>query len=275
VKYVPKELPEGINAPRTNALAELGLLAAALVAGVVVAFYALGFAADWLAVRLSPAWEKAIGERLPIADAAAPVGGREQQVLDGLLANAPPQEGYDIELGVLCTPDAVNAFALPGGRLVVMDGLLDAVRSENELAFVLAHELGHFTHRDHLRALGRGLVWMTLLAAVGTGGDAAATLVVGSGLAVGHRFSQAQELAADRFAAELLQRTYGHAGGVTDFLSRPALADGGGWFSTHPPSRRRVLVLEQLVAERGWQKAPVAAYTKTASLCAAGEPALP
>jgi Zn-dependent protease with chaperone function len=55
---------------------------------------------------------------------------------------------------------AVNAAALPGGHMLVFSGLLTEMRSENELAFVLAHELGHYAHRDHLRGLGRALVLM-------------------------------------------------------------------------------------------------------------------
>jgi Zn-dependent protease with chaperone function len=151
--------------------------------------------------------------------------------------------------------------------MVVLGGLLSTVGSENELAFVLAHELGHFKHRDHLRALGRSLAWMTLLTAVGVGGEFSSGLIVGSGTVVNQRFSQRQELAADRFAAELMQQTYGHVGGVTDFFGRPALADGGSWFGTHPASRTRVRELEALVRERGWTTAPVTPYAHAASIC--------
>jgi hypothetical protein len=102
VKYVPKELPEGVNAPRTNALAEVGLLAGTLVAVLVGTFYALGFAADWLAVRISPEVERTIGERFPVRDAGvAPADGRERAILDALLAHV-PHEGYDVQLRVLC-----------------------------------------------------------------------------------------------------------------------------------------------------------------------------
>ena len=45
----------------------------------------------------------------------------------------------------------MNAVALPGGNIVVFAGLLKEIKSENELAMILGHELGHFAHRDHLR----------------------------------------------------------------------------------------------------------------------------
>ncbi len=56
-----------------------------------------------------------------------------------------------------------------GSYLFVTNGLLAAVESENELAFVLAHELGHFHHRDPLQALGRSLVLITLSSLLGLG----------------------------------------------------------------------------------------------------------
>ncbi len=46
--------------------------------------------------------------------------------------------------------------------MVVFTGLLEKMTSENELAFVLAHELGHYDHRDHLRGLGRAALGTTL-----------------------------------------------------------------------------------------------------------------
>src|SRR5262249_37360344 len=46
-----------------------------------------------------------------------------------------------------------NAFALPGGRIYLLDGLLQRARSPDELAGILAHELGHVQHRDGMRRL--------------------------------------------------------------------------------------------------------------------------
>ncbi len=48
-----------------------------------------------------------------------------------------------------------NAFAMPGGTTGLITGLLETLDNEIELAFVIAHELGHFHNRDHLSGLGR------------------------------------------------------------------------------------------------------------------------
>ncbi|MCP6768804.1 M48 family metallopeptidase, partial [Klebsiella pneumoniae] len=44
-----------------------------------------------------------------------------------------------------------NAFALPGGKIYLLDGLLQKAQSADEIAGVIAHELGHVRHRDNMR----------------------------------------------------------------------------------------------------------------------------
>ena len=53
---------------------------------------------------------------------------------------------------------------------MVSTGLLEQTASENELAFVVGHEIGHFRNRDHLRGLGRGVAFGLVLAALSTSG---------------------------------------------------------------------------------------------------------
>ena len=52
----------------------------------------------------------------------------------------------------------VNAFAVPGDTILLVEELLNKVETENELAMVLGHELGHFHFRHHLKGMGRRLV---------------------------------------------------------------------------------------------------------------------
>ena len=122
----------------------------------------------------------------------------------------------------------LNAFALPGGDLILTTGILNAVTSENELAFILGHELGHVEHRDHLRALGRGLVLMTLSALL-------LDTESGPGTALGSMtrltelsFSRRQETLADEAGQDALFALYGHVNGAVAVMEKLAGADGGG-----------------------------------------------
>jgi Zn-dependent protease with chaperone function len=266
--YVPKPVPEGVNVAPTNHLAELVTLLGALALLAVAAFYGLGWTADQIALRMSPDLEARLSARLGLHRLPTSSATAEDAMLQRLTAGLPP-ERFPLRLQLVCDSTAVNAMAIPGGHVVVLRGLLDTVGSENELAFVLAHEVGHFANRDHLRAFGRALVWMTVATLLGGQGDFSGNVIRDSGFVASRRFSQRQELEADRFAADLVAATYGHAGGMTDFFHNPAIQDGGGWVATHPASRRRVRALERLIAERGWSTGPVTPYRSTACVAPA------
>jgi predicted Zn-dependent protease len=120
-----------------------------------------------------------------------------------------------------------NAFALPGGYVYVSRGLLALARSEDELANVLAHEVGHVAARHaaqrETRALGVGL--LSLLGTVGAGllgGDAAAGVASQLGQAAGAgliaSYSRDQERQADEVGQQM-SRTAGYdPAGMTNFL---------------------------------------------------------
>ncbi len=80
------------------------------------------------------------------------------QLLNRLETNLPNKQKNN-QYQVLYIPeDTVNALAIPGNKIIIYQGLLKNVDSENELMMVLGHELGHFANRDHLRSLGNVLV---------------------------------------------------------------------------------------------------------------------
>jgi Zn-dependent protease with chaperone function len=57
-----------------------------------------------------------------------------------------------LRVAVVRRPEA-NAIALPGGRVYVFEGLVDKAENADELAGVIAHEIGHIAHRDGVRAV--------------------------------------------------------------------------------------------------------------------------
>lgn len=154
--------------------------------------------------------------------------------------------------------EEINALALPGGRIVVYSALLDAVRTENGLAFVLAHELGHFSNRDHLRGLGRAVVLLAasvLLTGANSNLSAVLTPVYSAEMA---QYSQQRERAADAAALHTLNCHYGHVGGATEFFEYMAeLGSEGDWalvhyFSSHPEARERIAALAELTRASGY-----------------------
>lgn len=258
MKYEYREAPEGINNPPVSHLKEALALAGGLAAIVVVGFLALGWCAGWLVGRISPGTERRLAEMVRAVDGAgeAKPGPPELQALLDTLAPRLPAPSYPLRVEVDCS-GRVNAVALPGGRIVVYAGLLSRIRSENELAMVLGHEAGHFAARDHLRMLGRALVVLSIWAFLFRSQDRVPSFLQNLVGVTNDGFSRAQEEAADRFGALLVNAQYGHAGGIVDFFrtleQEQHQSTVGAWFSTHPAHRQRVAGLEALIAREGWK----------------------
>ncbi len=111
-----------------------------------------------------------------------------------------------------------NAFALPGGIMVVTDELVKLAKNDTEIVAVLAHELGHVKRRHAFRQSIQGVLAGLVLAAVT--GDVSA---VASGLPAAlmqMRYSRLHELEADAFALSALQKACLPPRAFADILTR-------------------------------------------------------
>jgi Zn-dependent protease with chaperone function len=259
VEYRPRTPREGINVGETHPLSELVSLAAG-VAAAVVALVAIAFVLVGVAVRwIPPSFESRVfGGLWSTTEGSQPRDSRFQaaQALLGRLASHWEENPYELKLAML-EDESRNAFAVPGGTIYLTRGLLDSVESENELAFVLGHEIGHFRNRDHLRGLGRGLVVsLTLSALVGGGAGESVPQVVAALAERG--FARDQEREADAFGLALVVAEYGHIAGADGFFRRlpDASADTADEFAsylaTHPVSEARIEDLWDLAAQNRW-----------------------
>lgn len=108
----------------------------------------------------------------------------------------------------------VNAFALPGGQLILLDGLIQAARGPDEVAGVLAHEIGHIQRRHPNQALIRHFGMDIFLQ--GLGGNMGSLASTGLFL----RHSRSAEAEADREALALLSAARISPAGIADFFER-------------------------------------------------------
>jgi len=258
VKFTARQPGINVNVSPTHPLKEFAILAGGLLAIVVGVYLALGLAVDLIVPRLSMDLEKKLAGafvgRLVETEEVDTTTRSLQGLVDRLQDRCAPLP-YIITVHVT-ESDTVNAAALPGGHMVVFTGLLAEMTSENELAFVLAHELGHYANRDHLRGLGRALVLMTA-STVLLGADNSVNSMIGQGMVLTElSFSRKQESQADEFALETLFCHYGHVADATSFFNKiPEDADPGRfghYFASHPENRRRISHLEDLAQERGY-----------------------
>ncbi len=126
---------------------------------------------------------------------------------------------------------------------------------------ILAHELGHFAARDHLRGLGRSFLFFIVSSALLGGDSSSSKAFMNSSGILQNNYSRVQEYAADRFALEILVKKYGHAGGAVDFFKRLAaeetLPQLVHYLSTHPASEKRIAALNKISAEKQFQQKDV------------------
>ncbi len=226
----------------------LGLAAAALLVAAVI--YGIPALSRPIAKMVPLSWERDLGRQLVtmiIRDAERCDGAAGRAALDRLVARIAAAQAtrYDFNLTV-AKRRAVNAFAAPGGEIVILNGLLKEARSPDEVAGVLAHEMAHVVERhptaSAIRALG---VSILLELVTGDGAGAAAGLAEVGGLLLLFSYSRENEREADRLAQEMLARAGLKTTGLVDFFQRragrnslydTALLD---YFSTHPPSDER------------------------------------
>jgi predicted Zn-dependent protease len=120
----------------------------------------------------------------------------------------------------------VNAFAAPGGRVVIMGGLIGKAEKAEEVAGVLAHEVGHVLERHPTINAIRVFGLMTLIDLVmGDSSTVLETLGQAGGLLLLTAYSREDERAADEHALSILAAAGIDAGGLARFFDRLAKKD--------------------------------------------------
>lgn len=267
VSYENPEVPHEVNVSRERPVIEFIRLAAGLALIVVVLSAILFFFGGWLA-RFVPftverSWvgdtvfgvaiDKRGNEGTDNTQPAA-IEAYIRRLTQQLASHADLPEGMTITAHYADMPEP-NAFATLGGHIVITRGLYERMPSENALATVIAHEIGHVKARDPISALGGAASFAVLLALFS--GDAQG-LAPSFAHVVQLGYSRQAETRADETAVAVLLDYYGHAGGspavfevlrdARDPLSRnqPTL------LSTHPADEARIARMTEAAA--GWDR---------------------
>lgn len=240
------DVPPGIAAhlPRAGRyggwIDRVGLVRASIAFAIVavIILYIGGSAPSWIAPHIPVAWENRLGDAM-VGDfggrfCRTPAGSAALSKLVGRMDG----DGAARAVEVANIP-LVNAIALPGGRIILFDGLIDQAKSPDEIAGIIGHELGHVRNRDTMTALVRQLGLSFLLG--GIGGDTAG--YVNTALALS--YGRDAEGAADAHAIASLNAANISPADTADFFGRSSgkgaegVEDAMTWFSSHPASGRR------------------------------------
>jgi Zn-dependent protease with chaperone function len=234
-------------------------LAWSVVGGVILAtVLGLWLGSDLLVEiavsRIPVEWEQKLGESayrdflshqevMKQGPAVAALGEMTQRMTAQI-----PDSPYKFEVTVVKS-DVVNAFALPGGYVVVFTGLMKKAESGEEVAGVLSHELNHVLQRHGLERIVKNLGLMTVAAIVFGNQQGLIGMMKQLGVELFTlKFGREQETEADLTGLQLLQRAKIDPSGMIKFFERLSEKDEGRmeWLSTHPMSAARA---ERLKAE--------------------------
>jgi Zn-dependent protease with chaperone function len=230
-----------------------------LVGGMILStVLGLWFGSDLLVEiavsRIPVEWEQKLGESayrdflshqevMKEGPAVAALGEMTQRMTAQI-----PDSPYKFEVTVVKS-DVVNAFALPGGYVVVFTGLMKKAESGEEVAGVLSHELNHVLQRHGLERIVKSLGIMTVAAIVFGNQQGLVGMMKQLGVELFTlKFGREQETEADLKGLQLLQRAKIDPAGMITFFERLSEKDEGRmeWLSTHPMSAARA---ERLKAE--------------------------
>lgn len=183
--------------------------------------------------------------------------------------------------------ETINAFAAPGGTILVTRGMLDHVGNEAELGCVLGHEIGHVTRRHHIAVLQKSLLVAAGASSLGVAsksGDAEAyrKLVIGESKEIfTRRLDRSSEREADDDGVLLAARAGYDPAACLNFMQRLAglkAATGAleALYKTHPTAKERVVDVEKALGRlKGAAPGDGARPELTLSTAGAGEKKLP
>jgi Zn-dependent protease with chaperone function len=198
----------------------------------------LGSAAD---TQVRAMLDKGTGDRpFECGSAAAEEAGRA--AFEKLMTRLQIAAGWRLPLyAAVIRREEANAIALPGGHIYVFKGLIDQAGTVDEVAGVIAHELGHVANRDGTRAIlqatGLSLIFGILLGDFVGGG----AVVLASESLLKSAYSRGAESRADDFAVRTIQAAGGDPRALGRFLARIAgKTRSGSIFLDHPATPDRV-----------------------------------
>jgi Zn-dependent protease with chaperone function len=227
----------------------IGWSLAAAASIVLVVLYGVPLAADRLAPLVPESFERRLGDvseqqvKLIFGDklCSSPAG---QAAFTKLVNTLREAAGLDpsVQTAVLSSP-VPNAFALPGGKVFVFDALLAKAQNPDEIAGVIAHELGHLKHRDNMRGLiynGGTSFLIGLLFGDITGSGA---VIFTSRTLITSANSREAETAADTFSIEMMQKLGRPPKAMGELMLRVTGKEGGkglSIISSHPLTEDRL-----------------------------------
>ena len=246
----------------TPLIVKLGLAAAAaFVLALLLLFMARDRIVEAIVNKIPLSWEQSLGaqvfQQIQAEGKLVENSEWEPRVNDitSRLLPIVEETGYDFQFHIQQDTN-INAFAIPGGHVVILTGLLESAQSAEEVAGVLAHEIAHVTRRHSVRNIVKSAGLLVLVQALfGDSSAAIGALAEGSAMLLQQRFSRDFERGADDTGWVYLIEANIDPRGMTRFFEtlKESIEQSSGaaaestlsLLSTHPTTSERIERLEQ------------------------------
>ncbi|USD32216.1 MULTISPECIES: M48 family metallopeptidase [Vibrio] len=229
------------------------LLSAVVCIGVVLGsyFYVLPWTSDKVANAIPDYVAVALGDKvLESFDNSwqeSELSQQEQQAIRQRVAQHVTQLEalpYPIEVVFRSSELGANAFALPGGKIVLLDDLVTLAENEQQLDSIILHELGHVHHRHMMKRLVHSSLLSVGVALLTGESSGVVDNLAGVGvffLSNGH--SREAEIEADVYAIQAMQAIYGSSAPMAEMFElfrQQGELEIPEWMSTHPDFKQRI-----------------------------------
>lgn len=174
-----------------------------------------------------------------------------------LESTAARQTPYQFKFHLLADGRTVNAFALPGGQIFITEGLFRRLKSEDQLAGVLGHEMGHVVGRHSNEQMANTRLWSGLAQGVGilTSDGHNNTGAQLAQMAAQYRvmkFSREDELESDALGVRFMSQAGYDPEALIGVMEILAQVSGGGrqsdFMSSHPNPENRIEKIREVIA---------------------------
>lgn len=265
MKYVYKEIRNGTNVSPVNHLKDFFILIGAVLSAFLLFIFCAGFFTEEIVNNIPEIYEKQLvsiiskelNKNNQFGELIDHPHERKVKFVFNKIVKTSKIDHLPLEIDIV-SYEVPNAMAFIDGKVLVSDSLLSIIDSENELAMVLAHEIGHYAHRHHLKSIGR-LVILLFTGMIFFGQDPSLSEFTLGLLQSSHlSFGRSQEIEADHYALKILDKLYGHTNGSEDFFAKLQEYQGNNnslydeYNNTHPSNFNRIGSMKKYIRKNNF-----------------------
>lgn len=245
-----------------NTKSKLVLLASIIVClGVAGYFWFMPWLGERIAMNISKDWEIGMGQKMHQSVISGyRIDSIRTRFINQYFSRLEYKVNYPIVITVVESKET-NAFAVPGGNIVVYQPILEKMTSHEQLAALLSHEASHIELRHSLRNMFRSMARkMFLFLLLGNESGLAGILVDNADNLKGLEYSRSLETEADDHGIQMMKKsrinTQGMLGLMQMLQSETENKEPPGFLSTHPVFTKRIENIRNQTGENRYDKKP-------------------